>query len=96
MTREEFLEESRKQLESFKEEMVELKAKSIHLSEEAKREFDTRSKELEELYHDTTAKYEDVKNKTESHWSEVRDFVLLTNKALKHSVNYFLSHYKNK
>ena len=59
-------------------------------------EFAERSKEVEELYEDARKGYEKLKGKTEAGWEETRDFVLLTNKALRHSFNYFLSHYRSK
>jgi dsDNA-specific endonuclease/ATPase MutS2 len=94
MKREEILEESKKQLENFKKEFDELKEKASHYSSEAKREFDERSVEVEELYRDALKGYESLKAKSEEGWHEVRDFALLTQKALRHSFNYFLSHYR--
>ncbi|MDX1294839.1 MAG: hypothetical protein R3302_01140 [Sulfurimonadaceae bacterium] len=96
MKREEALEEAKKQLETFKTELAELKEKSVHLGEDAKAEFDKRSVEVEELYHDALEGYDKLKHKTEEGWQEARDFVILTNKALRHSFHYFLSHYRGK
>jgi phage-related minor tail protein len=92
----EILEEGKKQLETFKAELAELKEKASHFGEEAKKEFDVRSKEVEELYQEALVGYDKLKIKTEAGWQETRDFVALTNKALKHSFNYFLSHYRKK
>lgn len=94
--RDEVVEEGKSQLDALKAELVELKDKVAHLSDEAKKEFDERSVELEELYHDALKGYEKLKLKTEEGWHETRDFVILTNKALRHSFKYFLSHYKRK
>ncbi len=96
MKREEILEEGKKQLDNFKKEMEELKEKAAHYSEEAKKEFDERSVEVEELYHDAVEWHEKLGKKTEEKWEEVKEFAILTNKALRHSFNYFLSHYRKK
>ena len=94
--RDEILAEGKKQLEAFKTELAELKEKAKLYGDDAKKEFASRSKEVEELYEDARDGYEKLKEKTEAGWEEARDFVLLTNKALRHSFNYFLSHYKSK
>lgn len=94
--RNDILEEGKKQLERFQSELADLKTKAAHLSDEARKEFEVRSQEIEELYDDALQGYEKLKLKTEAGWEETRDFVILTNKALKHSFNYFLSHYRKK
>lgn len=96
MNKDEMIEEAKKQLVRFQKEIAELKVASSHLSEEAKKQFDIGAKELETLYKDAHTKFETLSNKAEENFKEVKDFVELTNKALKHSFNYFMSHYKKK
>lgn len=90
------LEESSQEIAGFKADLEKLKEKTAHFSEEAKKEFDERVKELEELIKDAEAKYEELKVKTEENWNDLKDFVALTNKALRHSFKYFMSHYRKK
>jgi uncharacterized phage infection (PIP) family protein YhgE len=96
MNKDEIIEEAKKQLVRFQKEIDELKAASSHLSEEAKKQFDIGAKELETLYKDAHTKFETLSNKAEENFKEVKEFVELTNKALKHSFNYFMSHYRKK
>lgn len=96
MKKEEILEEAKKQLVKFQEEIDEIKEASSHLSQEAQKQFDIGAKELETLYNDAHTKFETLSNKTEENFKEVKEFVELTSKALKHSFNYFMSHYRKK
>jgi hypothetical protein len=96
MNKDEMIEEAKKQLARFQKEIDELKVASSHLSQEAKKQFDIGAKELETLYNDAYKKFETLSNKTEENFKEVKDFVELTSKALKHSFNYFMSHYRKK
>ena len=96
MTKEEVLQEANKQLDAFKAEIGELRGKASHLSEEAKKQFENGASELEELYKDAGKKYDELQKKGSESWQEAKDFVELTNKALQHSFNYFMSHYRKK
>jgi len=96
MKKEEIVTEAKKQLAKFQEEIDEIKEASSHLSEEAKKQFDIGAKELESLYKDANEKFDTLSSKAEENYKEVKDFVELTNKALKHSFNYFMSHYRKK
>jgi len=84
------------QLKRLKDELEELKATTEHLGVEAKKHFDVGAAELERLYHETNEKFDELKSKTESSYKEAKAFVELTNKALRHSFNYFMSHYRKK
>jgi len=94
MTKESVITEAKKQLERFQNEIDELKEASSHLSAEAKKQFDIGAEELQRLYKDADSKFDALSKKAEESYKETKDFVELTNKALKHSFNYFMSHYK--
>lgn len=96
MTKEEVLAEAQKQIDSFKKQIAELNEKASALSSDAKTAYTEQKKELEELLDEAEAKFKALKAKASDSWSETKDFVLLTQKALKHSFNYFMSHYKTK
>ncbi|MBE0515301.1 hypothetical protein [Sulfurimonas sp.] len=96
MKKDEMIKEAKKQLVRFQKEIDEIKETSSHLSEEAKKKFDISAKELEALYNDAHTKFDALSNKAEENFKDVKEFVELTNKALKHSFNYFMSHYKKK
>ena len=94
MKKDEMIKEAKKQLAHFEKEMAELKDATSHLSEEAKKKFDVGAKELEKLYKEADVKFDELADKAEENYKEVKGFLELTNKALKHSFNYFMSHYK--
>ena len=96
MTKDKMIEEAKVQLKHFQEEMAELKEASSELSVEAKKQFDVGAKELESLYHEADKKFDGLSSKAEESYKEAKEFIELTNKALKHSFNYFMSHYRNK
>lgn len=96
MTKEDMLQESRKQLDSFKKQLQELnlKEKVETHSTDAKRMYEEQRMELESLLDEAQIKFDGLSGKASEGWQETKDFVELTNKALKHSFNYFMSHYK--
>jgi len=96
MKKDEMIKEGKKQLSGFQKEINELKEASSHLSEEAKKQFDVGAKELEKLYKEADVQFEKLSHKAEENYKEAKEFIELTNKALKHSFNYFISHYKKK
>ena len=96
MTKDKMIEEAKKQLQHFQEEMAELRETSSELSVEAKKKFDTGAKELERLYKEADEKFDELADKAEENYKEAKGFIELTNKALKHSFHYFMSHYKKK
>jgi hypothetical protein len=96
MKKDEMITEAKKQLVKFQKEIDEIKEASSHLSEEAKKQFEIGAKELESLYKDADEKFDTISSKAEENYKEVKDFVELTNKALRHSFNYFMSHYRKK
>jgi hypothetical protein len=96
MTKDEMLKEAKKQLAKFEKEMQELKSATSHLSVEAKKNFDVGAKELEKLYKEAHEKFDELSHKAEENYKDVKGFVEITNKALKHSFNYFMSHYRKK
>ena len=96
MAKDDILQESQKQLNSFKKQLEELKLKekAETLSEDAKVIYEKQRIELEALIDETDIKFKDLSDKASEGWQETKEFVELTNKALKHSFNYFMSHYK--
>lgn len=96
MTKDEMIAEAKKQLAGFQKEILELKESSSELSVEAKKKFDIGAKELEHLYKEADQKFDGLTHKAEESFKDIKDFIELTNKALKHSFNYFVSHYRKK
>ncbi|MGB6019887.1 MAG: hypothetical protein WBF77_09865 [Sulfurimonadaceae bacterium] len=98
MTKAQVLAEAQKQIDSFKIQLAELnlKEKVVGLSADAKKVYEEQKKELEALIDETESKLKELGTKASDSWQETKDFVELTNKALKHSFNYFMSHYKKK
>ena len=96
MNKDEMIKEAKKQLAGFQKEITEIKETSSHLSEEAKKQFDIGAKELEHLYKEADVKFDALSHKAEENYKEAKDFIDLTNKALKHSFHYFMSHYRKK
>lgn len=96
MNKDEMIKEAKNQLASFEKEMAGLKEASSHLGEEAKKQFDIGAKELEKLYKEADEKFDTLSHKAEDNYKEVKGFIELTNKALKHSLHYFMSHYRKK
>ena len=59
-----------------------------------KKQFDVGAKELEHLYKEADQKFDELSQKAEENYKDAKAFIELTNKALKHSFNYFMSHYR--
>ena len=95
-TKEEQLSKVQSQIDSFKKQLAELnlKAKVEGLSTDAKKVYTEQRKELEALIDEIEKKIKGLATKANDSWQDTKDFVELTNKALKHSFNYFMSHYK--
>ena len=98
MTKKEVLAEAQKQMDSFKQQLDELrlKEKVDDLSADAIKAFEEQKVELETLINEVEEKFKTLGDKASGSWQETKDFVELTEKALKHSFNYFMSHYKKK
>ena len=98
MTKQQILEESQKQIDSFKKQLQELnlKEKVEDLNADAKKLYEEQRMDLEVLIDEAEKKFKELGDKASEGWQETKDFVELTNKALKHSFNYFMSHYKKK
>jgi len=94
MTKETMIAEAKKQLKSFNHEIEELKKVSSELSVDAKKQFDVGAEELQRLYKEADVSFDSLSHKAEESFKDTKDFILLTNKALKHSFNYFMSHYR--
>ena len=96
MTKEQILEEAQKQIASFQKQIEELnlKAKVDGLSADAKKLYEERRKELVAMLDEAEKQISTVGDKASDSWQDTKDFVALTQKALKHSFNYFMSHYK--
>ena len=87
---------AKKQLKSFEDEISELTDSNSHLSIEAKKQFDVGAKELKKLYTEAHEKYDELSHKAEENYKDIKGFIELTDKALRHSFNYFMSHYRKK
>ena len=98
MTKKEILAEAQKQIDSFKQQLDELKLKEKvdELSVDALKVYEEQKADLETLINEAEEKFKSLGDKASDSWQETKDFVELTEKALKHSFNYFMSHYKEK
>ena len=96
MTKEQVLAEAQKQIDSFKAQIAELdvKGKVDELSADAKKLYEDQRKDLVSMLDEAEKQFSSVGDKASESWQETKDFVELTNKALRHSFNYFMSHYK--
>ena len=96
MTKEQVLAEAQKQIESFKKQIEELnlKEKVDGLGTDAKKLYEDQRKDLVAMLDEAEKQFSSVGDKASESWQDTKDFVELTNKALKHSFNYFMSHYK--
>ena len=96
MTKEQILEEAQKQIASFKKQIDELnlKEKVDGLSADAKKLYEEQRKDLVAMLDEAEKSFATVGDKASESWKDTKDFVELTQKALKHSFNYFMSHYK--
>ncbi len=96
MTKEQILAEAQKQIASFQKQIDELnlKAKVDGLSADAKALYEEQRKDLVAMLDEAEKKFSSIGDKASESWKETKDFVELTQKALKHSFNYFMSHYK--
>jgi len=96
MTKEQILEEAQKQITSFKKQIDELnlKEKVDGLSADAKKLYEEQRKDLVAMLDEAEKNLTAVGDKASESWKDTKDFVELTQKALKHSFNYFMSHYK--
>ena len=96
MTKEQILEEAQKQIASFQKQIAELnlKAKVDGLSADAKKLYEEQRKDLVSMLDDAEKQFSSLGDKANESWKETKDFVALTQKAIKHSFNYFMSHYK--
>ncbi len=96
MTKEQILEEAQKQITSFQKQIEELnlKAKVDGLSSDAKKLYDEQRKDLVAMLDEAEKQFSSIGGKASESWKDTKDFVELTQKALKHSFNYFMSHYK--
>jgi len=98
MTKEQVIAEAQKQLDSFKKQLDELhiQEKVEDLSTDAKKLYDEQRASLDELISESEKHLKTLSTKANDSWQDTKDFVELTNKALRHSFNYFMSHYKKK
>lgn len=96
MTKESIIAEAKKQLEDFQKELETLKETTVNLSVEAKKQLDVGADELQRLYKEADTKFDALSDKAEESFKDTKEFIELTNKALKHSFNYFMSHYRKK
>lgn len=96
MNQEQIIEEAQKQIALFQKQIEELnlKAKVDGLSTDAKKLYEDQRKDLVAMLDDAQKQFTDMGNKASESWKDTKDFVELTQKALKHSFNYFMSHYK--
>ena len=96
MTKEQILEEAQKQIASFQKQIEELnlKEKVDGLGTDAKKLYEEQRKDLVSMLDEAEKQFVSLGEKANEGWQESKEFVMLTQKAIKHSFNYFMSHYK--
>jgi hypothetical protein len=88
------IEQAKRQLDNLSAELDELEVKAQEMGGEAKKIYDEKSGDLRALVEEAWEKFEQAKSVGEESWSQLKDQVELTQKALRNSFNYFKSHFK--
>jgi len=96
MDRTQIIEKLKGELDKLNQELDKAEVKIQELSGEGKKAYQKQVEELRQLMSEAKAKYDKAKGSAEDSWKEVQDNIEFTARALKNSVNYFLSHFKQR
>ena len=96
MDRTQIIEKLKTELDKLNQELDKAEVKVQELSGEGKKTYQKQVDELRQLMGEAKVKYDQAKGSAEESWKEVQDNIEFTAKALKNSVNYFLSHFKQR
>lgn len=94
--KDEMIRKTREQLEAMSDELDKAGDKLNEFSADMKQVYSKQKAELEDLLDEAKQKVEKAKNVSTETWREIEDYVQVTAKALKQSINYFKSQMKQK
>jgi len=96
MDRTQIIEKLKGELDKLNQELDKAEVKVQELSGEGKKTYQKQVDELRQLMAEAKTKYDKAKGSAEESWKEVQDNIEFTARALKNSVNYFMSHFKQR
>ena len=94
--KDEMIQKTREQLEAMSDELDKAGDKLNEYSADLKQVYSKQKAELEDLLDEAKQKVEKAKSSSAETWREIEDYVQVTAKALKQSINYFKSQMKQK
>ena len=94
--KDEMIRKTREQLEAMSDELDKAGEKLNEYSADLKQVYSKQKAELEDLLDEAKQKVEKAKTSSTETWREIEDYVQVTAKALKQSINYFKSQMKQK
>ena len=94
--KDEMIRKTREQLEAMSDELDKAGEKLNEFSADMKQTYSEQKAELEDLLDEAKQKVEKAKTASTETWREIEDYVQVTAKALKQSINYFKSQMKQK
>jgi Na+/phosphate symporter len=94
--KDEMIRKTREQLESMSDELDKAGDKLNDYSADLKKVYSEQKAELENLLNEAKQKVDKAKSSSTETWKEIEDYVQVTAKALKQSINYFKSQMKQK
>jgi len=94
--KDEMIRKTREQLEAMSDELDKAGEKLNEFSVDMKQVYSKQKAELEDLLNEAKQKVDKAKSSSAETWGEIEDYVQVTAKALKQSINYFKSQMKQK
>ena len=96
MGKEDIIDQLKKELDGLSKKLGDVEGKLDELGEEVREISREHAGDLQGLIDEAREKAEKAKATADEVWVHVKDDLELTARALKNSVNYFLSHYRKK
>ncbi|MCK5572642.1 MAG: hypothetical protein KAJ12_07765 [Bacteroidetes bacterium] len=96
MGKDDIIDQLKKELDGLSDQLKDVEQKLSGLSEEVREMSREHAGDLQGLIAEAREKAEKAKMTADEVWVHVKDDLELTGRALKNSVNYFLSHYRKK
>ena len=94
--KDEMIRKTREQLEAMSDELDKAGEKLNEYSTDLKKVYSEQKTELEDLLDEAKQKVDKAKTSSAETWKEIEDYVQVTAKALKQSINYFKSQMKQR
>ena len=94
--KDEMIRKTREQLEAMSDELDKAGDKLNEYSADLKKVYSEQKAELENLLNEAKQKVDKAKSSSAETWKEIEDYVQVTAKALKQSINYFKSQMKQR